>query len=778
MFKRINPKLKEILKPRWVKVFLAFIVVLMVLNFILPPKLNVSYSTLVTDKKGEILHAFLSTDEKWRMFVELNEISPMLRKAILAKEDKYFNYHFGVNPVSIFRAAFNNITKNRRTSGASTITMQVVRMLNPDKRTYLNKISEILRAIQLEIFYSKDEILQLYLNLVPYGSNIEGIKSASYLYFQKSPDRLSLAEVTTLAIIPNRPTSLQLGMKNPLIVEERNKWLKRFHQAQVFDSQLINDALHEPLTVFRHEAPKDAPHLSIRLKKQFANDAIIHSSVSKATQIKVEQMVASYVNRTRAMNINNAAVLVINNETMQVEAYIGSAGFNDKLDGGQVDGVQAIRSPGSALKPLLYATAFDKGIITPKNIINDVPTNFNGFEPENFDRKFNGKVSVEFALANSLNIPAVKVVKDLEKTILIEQLKKADFQTVKKHEKDLGLSIVLGGCGVTLEEMTQLYAAFANDGNWQKAKMLDDKLTERKVRNTSIISPSATYLVTEILAQIKRPDLPNNFDYTYRLPKIAWKTGTSFGRRDAWSIGYNKKYTVGVWVGNFSGEGVPELSGAEIATPLLFQLFNTLDYNALNEWFIQPKDVVSRQVCAESGDLPSEYCNNKILDYSIKNISHTRKCTHLKKLNVNLTESMSYCMQCLPVEAYKEKLYNNLSPELISFYELKHILYEKIPLHNPNCTRFFKTDNNAPMITNPNHGSEYFLSENDTQQMQLACQTANDVREVYWYINDHLLKKASANKPVFFKPSLGKLKISCTDDKGRSSSISVMVKGE
>ena len=241
----------------------------------------------------------------------------------------------------------------------------------------------------------------------------------------------------------------------------------------------------------------------------------------------------------------------------------------------------------------MYAKAFDKGIITPKNIINDVPTNFNGFEPENFDRKFNGKVSVEFALANSLNKPAVKVVKDLGKTILIEQLKKADFQTVKKHEKDLGLSIVLGGCGVTLEEMTQLYAAFANDGNRQKAKMSDDKLTERKVRNTSIISPSATYLITEILAQIKRPDLPNNFDYTYRLPKIAWKTGTSFGRRDAWSIGYNKKYSVGVWVGNFYGEGVPELSGSEIATPLLFQIFNTNNYNASSEWFRLPKELIS-----------------------------------------------------------------------------------------------------------------------------------------------------------------------------------------
>lgn len=778
MFERINPKLKEIFKRRWVKVFFTFIVVLVVLNIVFPPKVNVPYSTLITDKKGEILHAFLSTDEKWRMFVELKEITPTLRKAILAKEDKYFNYHFGVNPVAIFRAAFNNITKNRRTSGASTITMQVVRMLNPDERTYWNKISEILRAIQLEIFYSKDEILQMYLNLVPYGSNIEGIKSASYLYFQKSPDRLSLAEVTTLAIIPNRPTSLRLGTKNPLIVEERNKWLKRFQQAKVFDNQSINDALREPLNVFRHEAPKDAPHLSLRLKKQFVDEAIIHSSVSKATQTKVEQMVANYVNRTRSMNINNAAVLVINNETMQVEAYIGSAGFNDKLDGGQVDGVQAIRSPGSALKPLLYATAFDKGIITPKNIINDVPTNFNGFEPENFDRKFNGKVSIEFALANSLNIPAVKVVKDLGKTTLIEQLKKADFQTVKKQEKDLGLSIVLGGCGVTLEEMTQLYAAFANDGNWQKATLINNKLVEKKVNNASIISPSATYLITEILAQIKRPDLPNNFDYTYRLPKIAWKTGTSFGRRDAWSIGYNKKYTVGVWVGNFSGEGVPELSGAEIATPLLFQIFNTIDYNTSSEWFRQPKEVVSRQICAESGDLPSEYCSNKILDYSIKNISHTRKCIHLKKFYVNLSESMSYCTQCLPVDGYKEKFYSNLAPELLSFYELKHILYEKIPTHNPNCTRFFKTANNAPIITNPNNGSEYYLNANDAQQLQLACQTANDVREVYWYINDRLLQKTSANKPVFFTPSLGKVKISCTDDKGRSSSISVMVKGE
>lgn len=777
MFKSLSQKLFRFFKSIYGKTIMVLLGLMILLNLIFPLRINTKYSTLITSSDGTLLHAFLSPDDKWRMYVELKEITPTLRKAIITKEDKYFYYHFGVNPIAIVRAFYNNVTKGRRTSGASTITMQVVRMLYPNERTYWNKISEIGRAIQLEVFYSKEEILQMYLNLVPYGSNIEGIKSASYLYFQKSPDRLSLAEVTTLAIIPNRPTSLQLGTKNPFIVQERNKWLARFRSEKAFESQAINDAINEPLHVSRHEAPKMVPHLALRLKKQYPDEPTIRTYVKQPIQAKVEQIVGNYANRVRAMNIHNAAVLIINNETMQVESYIGSADFYNKTDGGQVDGIQAIRSPGSALKPILYATAFDKGIITPKNIINDVPTNFSGFEPENFDKKFNGKVTVEFALANSLNIPAVKVVRDLGKKELIEVLKKANFQTVKKQERDLGLSIVLGGCGVTLEEMTQLYAVFANQGKWEKARL---KRQEKESRSVSpLISQESCFLTTQILSQIKRPDLPNNFDYTYRLPKIAWKTGTSFGKRDAWSIGYNKKYTIGVWVGNFSGEGVPELSGAEIATPLLFQIFNSIDYNSNNEWFQQPKNVVSRQVCAESGDLPNEYCPNKILDYSIRNVSHTRKCSHIKQFFVNYAESISYCTQCLPINGnYKEKNYMNYAPELISFYELKHILYERIPPHNPACTRVFGAANNQPVITSPNEGSEYYINAKDPQQMQLACQAANDVKEVYWYLNDKLLKKAKANQPVFFVPTAGKLRISCTDDKGRSSTILVTIKPE
>ncbi len=756
-----------------IRIIIGILFVMVLLIFVFPPKVNISYSTIIEDSDGELIHAFLNDADKWRMYVELDEISPTLRRAIINKEDKYFEYHFGVNPLAIGRAFTNNLLQHKRTSGASTITMQVVRMLQPEKRTYFNKALEILRAIHLELCYSKDEILQLYLNLVPYGSNIEGIKSASYLYFQKSPDRLSLAEATTLAIIPNRPTSLRLGENNPKIIKERNKWLLKFKKSGIFSIKEIDDALKEPLGVFRHEAPKFAPHLAIRLKNSYPKNAIIRATIKKSNQQKIEQIVSNYVERIRAKNINNAAVMVLDNRSMEVVAYVGSGQFENTFDGGQVDGIRAIRSPGSALKPILYGLAFDKGLITPHYMINDVPSIFGGFMPENFDKKFNGSVSVSFALANSLNIPAVKILNWMGKKELIEALKKIQFSAIKKEEKKLGLSIVLGGCGVTLEEMTQLYASFANRGEWRTGQFIKN---EPKQSPTRVLSSASVFMITEILSQIKRPDLPNNFDYTYRLPKVAWKTGTSFGRRDAWSIGYNKKYTVGVWVGNFSGEGVPELSGAEIATPLLFSIFNTLDYNQAREWFKQDKNVISRQVCAESGELPDEYCTNKILDYSIRGISHTRKCTHLKRVFVNYSESLSYCMQCLPETGYKEKKYANLAPELIDYYENQHIHYEAIPKHNPDCVNSYghnKVD--APIIVSPSNNATYFINRDSPQKLQLSCQTRNDVKEVYWYIDEQLYQQSSPQKSVFFTPKMGKHKISCTDDRGRNSFVEIMV---
>ena len=745
------------------------------LDLISPFKVQPNYSTLITDSEGKILHAFLNNQDKWRMKTELSEITPTLEKAIIYKEDRWFRWHFGVNPFAVIRAGVRNIFTGRRTSGASTITMQVVRLLNPKNRTYFNKIIEILRAFQLEVHYSKDEILQLYLNLVPYGSNIEGIKSASILYFQKSPDVLSLAEVMALAIIPNRPSSLRLGINNDFILKERNRWLNEFKESQVFHNQDIDDALSEPMNVQRHEAPKLAPHLSLRLKQENPTEANIHSSLIRNKQLTIEKIVQNYVSRLYAMNIHNAAVMVINNQTHQVEAYMGSADFNNPVDGGQVDGVRAIRSPGSTLKPLLYATAFDQGIITPKTTINDVPTNFGGFEPDNFDKLFHGKVTVEFALANSLNIPAVKLLKEITTPILVDKLKKADFQAVKKDASKLGLSLVLGGCGVTLEELTNLFSSFANEGKFQKAKYIVSR-SQLTTVSAEITSKESTYLINQILTQITRPDLPNNYAYTYRMPKIAWKTGTSFGKKDAWSIGYNAKYTVGIWIGNFSGEGVPELSGANIATPLLFDIFNTIDYNSSSKWFKSPENIALRKVCAESGDVPNEFCINQITDYYIPSVSKMTQCTHAKYVYVSADEQISFCSHCMPDNGTIRKIFPNHAPELVSWFETKHILYEKLPQHDPKCERVFRE--NAPQIVYPEGGSEYILDKNDTQKLMLNAQVRNDVKEIYWYINDKLLQKSTPNIPIFFVPESGKIKISCSDDKGRNTDIFVRVRWE
>lgn len=737
-----------------------------------PFKTQIQYATQITAANGTTLHAFLSRDDKWRLYAKESEISPLLRKTLIYKEDRLFYFHPGINPAAMLRAAVNNVFSGRRTSGASTITMQVVRLLEPAKRTYWNKIKESFRALQLEWHYSKDEILQLYLNLVPYGGNIEGIKAASLLYFGKAPQLLSLAEITVLTIIPNRPSSLRPGTKNESLVLARNEWLKRFQNDALFTKELITDAASEPLHVRRLAAPKLAPHFAQRLKKDFPEQASIQTNLRVQLQNQIETQVKNYVNRLHGMNIHNAAVLVVNNETMAVEAYVGSADFNNPFDGGQVDGIRAVRSPGSTLKPLLYATAFDKGIITPKTVLNDVPSNFSGYEPENFDQHFNGAITTEFALANSLNIPAVKILREISTPVLVDKLKKSGFKTIDKQSKDLGLSMILGGCGVTLEELTRLFSAFANEGEFRSLSYISASAKRKK--GECIISKEASYLITSILTQITRPDLPTNFDNTYHLPRIAWKTGTSYGKRDAWSIGYNKRYTVGIWVGNFSGEGVPELSGANIATPLLFSIFNALDYNSPKGWYTIPENISMRKVCAASGDIPSDFCDHQITDNYIMGVSHYRKCQHMRWLFTDMAEKVSYCTYCLPESGYQKKAYPNFAPELIAYYELQKIPYQKLPPHNPACERVFHEG--APLITSPNEGSEYYIRKDEPQQIQLACQTATDVQEVFWYVNDKLIRKALPHEAVFISPPIGRVKISCSDDKGRNSNIWIVVK--
>jgi len=755
---------------KWLGVgVLAAIVIFFILSWIFPLPDKIEYSTIITDSKGEVINAYLTKDQKWRMKTELNEISPLLRKTIIAKEDKYFYSHPGINPVAMVKAFFKNVFRMKTASGASTITMQVARALEPRKRNIGSKIIETFRAFQLELKYSKREILQMYLNLVPYGGNIEGVKSASILYFNKNPDHLSLAEITALSIIPNRPSSLVIGKNNHLIIQERNKWLKRFADENVFSKKETEDAAAEPLTASRATVPHFLPHLSYKLKMR--GEVIVPTNIIMNTQIKTEKLVEDYVRTLRLKNIKNAAVVVINNKTHKVITYVGSSDFHDTTDGGQVNGAAAIREPGSTLKPLLYGLCIDEGLETPKMVVTDVGVNYSGYAPENYDKKFNGYVTVEYALEHSLNIPAVKSLGLLGKDKLIQKLANCDFKQVKNDQNKLGLSMILGGCGATLEELTGLFSAFANDGIYIAPSYTQNDTNQVPKK---IISAAADYMITDILSRVNRPDFPLNWQATEHMPKIAWKTGTSYGRRDAWSIGYNKNYTIGVWVGNFSGVGVADLSGANVATPLLFKIFNTVDYDSGAGWFDLPDDCEQRKVCSETGLLPTDHCSNIVMDYFIPMISSTKQCDNWEETMVSADEKISYCKNCVPDAGYKKKWYRIIDPEMQAWMEENKMVYEKMPPHNPNCEKIFKEG--VPVITSPNNNTEYLINKKDREPLQLTCKTSNDVTKVYWYINNKFYKASSAAEKQFFVPDEGPVKISCTDDKGRNKNIWITVK--
>jgi penicillin-binding protein 1C len=414
---------------------------------------------------------------------------------------------------------------------------------------------------------------------------------------------------------------------------------------------------------------------------------------------------------------------------------------------------------------------FDEGLLTPKMIMTDVPINYQGYAPENYDQKFNGYVTVEYALEHSLNIPAVKGLQLLGHDKLIQKLADCNFNQVKKDQHKLGLSMILGGCGTTLEELTGLFSSFANKGIFYSPSYTSADTVHKKV---TLISDGAAYMIDEILSKVNRPDFPLSWSATEKMPKIAWKTGTSYGRRDGWSIGFNKNYTVGVWCGNFSGVGVPDLSGAETATPLLFKIFNTIDYDSDEDWFSPPEDCEERLVCSETGLPPGENCTGKILDKFIPLISSTRPCNNRQEVLLSVDEKISYCKTCMPESGYKKKLMRITEPEMQAYFSENGMSYEKIPPHNENCEVIFK--GNAPHITFPINGSEYLISKKNPEPLMLTCKTAADVNKVYWYIDNKFFKAAHPAEKQFFLPTEGPVKISCTDDKGRNRNIRIVVK--
>jgi penicillin-binding protein 1C len=776
---RLNPIEYIKLRPRLKKFLIIFSCTLIgfYLLFRLVDKLfplpleRLNYSTVVLASDGSVLSAYLSEDDKWRIKIEKEDIPASLKKAFLFKEDKHFYHHFGINPISVIRAFFQDIRAGKVVSGASTITMQVAKMLSPERRTFGNKFKEMFRALQLERQFTKEQILEMYFNLLPYGGNVEGIKAASVIYLHKLPVNLSTAEIATLMIIPNNPNHYRFGKANGTIVAARNKWLERFDKAHVFPDKEIQQGLTEPLAAKRMEILKIAPHLCNRLSEKIKDVPYIQTNVDFNAQKRTQQIITEYVHKLAMWGITNAAAIIIRNKDHAVIAYVGSADFNDVDHQGQVDGANAIRSPGSALKPFLYGMAFDQGMVTPKTVMYDVPCNFNGYQPQDYDRTYRGKVSVEDALLNSLNVPAVSLLNKMDLTSYIGLLENGGCTSLVKQEKKLGLSLVLGGCGIKLQELTGLYVALANRGEYAPLRFTKNQAEVKTVR---LFTEDASFMLSHILTEMVRYDVPANLDDAMHFPKIAWKTGTSYGHHDGWCVGYDDEYTVGVWVGNFNDAESPELSGSSCAVPLMTQIFSTLSiYNDFN-WLKFPKHLSTRMVCAETGKIPSNWCTNQIMDYYIPGVSNTDACDHMQMVYVDPKEKLSYCRSCLPKAGYVEKLYPNYPPEMINYFALYNIPYQKVPEHNPECPRVYKDKSIA--IESPVNGMEYILMKKESHSIMLKCEAGNDVTAIYWYVNDKFFGKAKPEQTLFFTPEDGKVKVSCTDDKGRTANVKISVR--
>jgi penicillin-binding protein 1C len=613
---------------------------------------------------------------------------------------------------------------------------------------------------------------------------------------------LSLAQAITLAVIPNDPNNLRLDRKqtnyvipgseatrksddqNSLsdseqvgmtrinsnsIIDKRNYWIKKFKKDEIFSSVDLNDAIDEPIETNRYAIPVIAPHFCNYLKNNF-NDDRLNSTLDLSIQQTAENILLRNVRKVFYKGITNGAVLVVDNTNSSVVAYCGSVDFYDESSFGQVNGITATRSPGSTLKAALYAYAFDEGNLTPQMKFADIPTDFHGYQPENYDLKFYGNVSAEFALVNSLNIPAVKLLELIGINKFTNFLEGCRFNQIQKQKNRLGLSMILGGCGANLQELTHLFSSFANKG---KLYPLNFILSESKNDGKQIFSEASSYLIASILSGINRSDIVDLSQYS-KLPRFAWKTGTSYGKRDAWAIGFNPNYTIGVWMGNFNGVGSPNLSGAEVAVPLLFDLFNTIDYNSDVKWFDVPEDLFTRNVCSESGLISTQYCTNVIKDFAIKDRSQNESCTIHKPIYVNLDETIQYCTSCLPQSNYKKVVYPIFDPELTVWFTQNKNDFRNPPQHNPECTTRFAEG--GPKIISPSEDYEYMLEKNSEQELLLLAASDSRVKTHYWYVNDKFYKKCKPGERIFFRPTGKNLKLTCLDDKGRDGTVIVSIK--
>ena len=771
---------------------LALLIAVLILRFFPKPPLSdfAPYSSAVYAEDGTLLRLTTARDQQYRLWTPLEAISPKLTEAVLRYEDRWFHWHPGVNPAAMVRSAYATFTGERR-QGGSTLTMQLARKRYAiDSRSLTGKTQQMLAACWLEARYSKREILEAYLNFAPYGGNIEGVGAASLVYFQKRASGLTLPEAFTLAVIPQNPAA-RGGNKvsSPVTVAARARmatiWLAKYPD----DERL--GARHAIAPKVAAVLPFRAPHVVTQLLKERHGE--VFSSIDLKMQNTVERAIAQRIEQYRDSGMRNASAILLDTETMHVKALVGSANFNDEEIDGQVNGVLAKRSPGSTLKPFVYALAFDQGVLHPMTVLKDSPTAFGPFSPENFDGRFVGPITAQDALTRSRNVPAVSVTTKLTRPSLYDLMKTAGVANMAS-EKHYGLALTLGGGDVTMEELARMYAMLANGGEVRPINYVDNKtvskispLSRSRVRvadrpgdgkqtNTRLLSEEAAFVTLDMLKTNPRPDtgLPAQ-------PAVAWKTGTSWGFRDAWTAGVFGRYVLIVWVGNFDGSGNQSFIGISAAAPLFFNIVDGLR----NEGVLQqetgprlpPAKLARVEVCAATGDLPNAYCSSRVSSWFMPGKSPIRISSLHRRILLDRRTGNAVCDEG-----------PNTHWQVIEYWptDMQKIFRDAgMPRREaprlPDCVRSAAASSQSadePQIVSPLRAVTYTSRLSQMLPISLRAEGSGggNRSKLFWFSNDAFVGQASAGETLAWNPPhAGRFVLRVVDEAGRADSREVAV---
>ena len=714
---------------KFLALFLALVVaIFLILDQIYPLNLDAlkkDEAKILLDKNGEIINMKLSSDGIWRFHEQ--SFPNSLKQCVILFEDRYFYYHFGVNFASIFRAFFHNLRSDNRI-GASTITMQVARMLEPSDRSYKNKIREIFRAFQLELHFSKDEILNLYLNLAPYGGNIEGAKAASFFYFGKELNELSYAQAALLSTIPKNPNKNRLDRVSN-INALKNRVIKMLYKANLIDLSAFKRAQAEPFKNVRIRAVLNAgDYANVAFKNQISKASLDLNLQKDMLKILKDAMFS-----LKAKNANNAAAVVIDNKKMSVVAFIGS--HDERARDGKNSALNMKRNTGSTLKPFIYSLALDSGLITPNSQLIDTQIYINEYVPKNFSNDFLGLVSAKDALNFSLNIPVINLDLKLKNNSLYELLEKVNL--VDENKEFYGSSIVLGSAEMSLIDLAHLYTIYANGGVYRPLEFAG-KNYKNEDKNITIISPQSAYLTAKMMSEASRSYLKNAWQYAQNTPKIAFKTGTSANSRDLYAIGVDEDYTIAVWVGNFNAEKTDKLTGLNDVSKIVFDMFKLIAQKRNLSFMSEPEGIEKVPTCLDA--FSYETCKKTALDDRIVGVKLQDKCESLRG-------------------------------EELEFL-IKNGFLDKDEVKNSPCAEVFK--DKKPVFAYPYDGEEIVTDENVTQIVLKCYAFLGD--EIYLKVDDLNFSKMENASEKRLDMTLGEHSLKCLDQNSNQSEITIKLR--